>query len=169
MKSFSVLILVSLFGVLGFSQPDLPDDYKLETTEDFQKYQPAAEAAMRWLLETPVSQGAAVNKQLNGFVLQWIKGNPKIEADPRLEMIGPMIKRGYQYGPEMMLIYQSAMAMAEIQNLPLTRGQKHLVGVQAMLDAYQLIKDEAPYPFLNKMEKRQKKGKLAYWVEQKVR
>ncbi|MCB0853755.1 MAG: hypothetical protein KDD63_16130 [Bacteroidetes bacterium] len=170
MKSIKLFILLLSVYFAGFPQQPMmpPENYQLETTEDFQNHRIQAEKAMRWLMETPIPKGAAISKTLNGFVIEWIKGAP-IEIETRIEMLGPMIKQEYQYGPEMLLIYQSGMAVAEIENLPLTSGQKQLVGIHAMINAYQMIKAEAPFHYLDKMEKLQKKGKLAYWVEQKIR
>ena len=84
MKQTIILTTLFLSAVLTssnlFSQSsfELPDNMKLKTPEDYEKYEGTFIEASKWLENTDLDKEEAKRKSINAFVIEYITGSPTI-------------------------------------------------------------------------------------------
>lgn len=55
--------------------------FKLETKEDYAKYEKDVVDAYRWLMKTPVDVEPRQREALNSFLIEWISGSPNVTIE----------------------------------------------------------------------------------------
>lgn len=75
------IIVFCLTPFLGWAQPTLPDEFELNTPEDYPQYQEIVIESLQWLLKTPLEEEVNLRAKQNAFDLIWLSGSPTISLD----------------------------------------------------------------------------------------
>lgn len=157
--------------------PDIPVEYTLQTTEDFQAHQADAVASMRWLMGT-FPQDADVQrwKAARNLAMDWAEGLPQ----PRLNTVAPILDpvvqdRKFIYGQYVRMAYLFGKALYVVEHPrddavydPL---ELELAAIDAMLEYYGTFRradPEARSPKLERLARKKRRGKLEGWVAKKL-
>lgn len=81
-KTLITLFLTILFIQSGFSQEfNVPNNVKLESDEDFRKYEADILNCINWLENTPVNQNSNKRKKASTFLMLWATGTPTVTIE----------------------------------------------------------------------------------------
>lgn len=59
----------------------LPDEYVLNTQEDYEAHEELVVQCLEWLLDTPLNENRNHRNEVNGFIMIWLSGSPEISLD----------------------------------------------------------------------------------------
>jgi len=80
MKSFLCAIMICFISFSIYGQRyDFPENYKLETEEDFATYKEDVIKSANWLIAAPTNKDRQKRQKINIFILEWVKKNPDVE------------------------------------------------------------------------------------------
>ena len=133
----SVILLVSfvLCAFLAHAQAfEVPQNYSLNTAEDFTRYEPDIVNCAGWLEGTPVKQETEKRKDASRFLLTWLTGSPDITME-----IQPYVGDITRNNPELIGAYMGGWARYAIQHKSdYDKIQAHLEAVKSALKLYKL-------------------------------
>lgn len=78
MRRLVFILTLCFFPIFGFSQPDVPEEYRLETAADYETLKPVIIQSLKWLLKTPLEEEINLRAKHSAFVLIWLSGNPTV-------------------------------------------------------------------------------------------
>ena len=79
MKKSIFVALLSFMSVVVCGQSfEVPKNYKLETKEDYQKYEPQVLQAIDWALKTPLNKEIDKRTEVYTFLMAWVEGTPNV-------------------------------------------------------------------------------------------
>lgn len=133
MKQLLTLLFLS-FAALTVSaqEAEVPQNYVLESDNDFQKYEPDAIRCIDWLLLTPCALQPEKHAAVNEFLLKWISGTPAVTVEINSQVVNFMDKN-----PILLVVYMAGWtryALADKGNQNLLSGT--LKGLEAVMNFY---------------------------------
>jgi len=166
------LTAVSLFvSILFFSNNaicqdfDVPDNYQLESKEDYSKYEKDMVNAAKWLVATPLNEQEAKHKEVSAFVIKWIIGSPTVTVE-----IYPTIMDFDKKNSGMMIIYMASFAKHVLENnysKDVRANQK--AALHDMISVYKTGKGIKKDKKMEKLIKADDEGKLDEWLAENLK
>jgi hypothetical protein len=103
----AILTIMSLSGGRSFAQQSftLPADIKLDTREDYAKYEKTMVEAAKWLEQTDLDKETDMRARINAFCIKWITGSPNVTVD-----IGAQLAKIYGKNETLLVIYMASYA-----------------------------------------------------------
>ena len=81
MKSLlKITLLVAPFYIFS-QQYDFPENYKLDTKEDYIKYREDIVKSTDWLVAAPANRHYEKRKRINAFILEWVSGESDLSVN----------------------------------------------------------------------------------------
>jgi len=164
-RSIVLILFLVPAAVLGQSlAPDVPNDVRYKNKDDYRNYQDKAQELMQWVVDTPLNEHPQARKKVNTFLMKWMTGSPNVHLELHPEVLGNIIDEELM-GMDFMIIYLSAMGLAELEGQP-TDDQQTMQhrGAQSMVKAYTTIRENWKQKHLERLYKLEQKGKLKDWV-----
>ncbi|WP_196886504.1 hypothetical protein [Aureivirga sp. CE67] len=80
MKNFKLTIFLFLGVTIQMFAQDftVPENYKLETRADYEKYKPNVVKAVDWYINTPLNQEKEKRAKVYKFLFDWVQGSPDV-------------------------------------------------------------------------------------------
>ncbi|MFL5809282.1 MAG: hypothetical protein ACJ749_07150 [Flavisolibacter sp.] len=162
-----ILICLSLaIAKVTFSQDYIvPANYKLESKEDYTKYEKDIIGAAKWLLTTPFDEQQEKRKEVSAFVAKWINGSPTVNVE-----INPTIMDFEKKNPGMLVLYMASSAKYVLENnYSRDMRAKHKAALHDMIGVYQkgaaIKKDKK----MEKLIESDAKGKIDEWLDSNLK
>lgn len=85
MRSLIITISLFVFPLLFWAQVELPEEFVLDSPEDYPQYREVVIESLQWLLKTPLEEEVNLRAKHNAFDLIWLSGSPSfsLEIDSR--------------------------------------------------------------------------------------
>lgn len=110
---FFLMVLMTGYATSSWAQKkfEVPENYELNTAEDYAKYEPAIINAAKWLEDTDLDREKEKRQKVNAFVLKWIAGSPTVTIELS-EPIGKLCSKN----EELFGVYLSAYSRSALEN-----------------------------------------------------
>lgn len=162
MKKSVLSCFLLLFSVLVFAQEfEVPDNYTLNTDEDYDKYEQDVVRCFNWLLATPLGNEPNKRKDSNAFLMKWLMGSSKVHIEIKPEIVTFM-----NTSPELLMIFMGGWATHSLTSQDFdNKVAGSLAGLESVMNFYTQNK-----PVLGKIKEVEKyiklksKGKLKRYV-----
>jgi len=165
MKNYLILILLSILSLNVFSQNfQVPKDYKLESKDDYAKYEGQVIACIDWLLATPISQEPEKRQEVNSFLVKWLSGSPDVNVDIQQEIVT------FVDSPECLLIFMGGWAKYAIENQDFaSKRNGNIAGIESVIEFYGKNKDIiGKNKNIEKYVKLKEKGELISFIQSRI-
>ncbi|WP_299124096.1 hypothetical protein [uncultured Winogradskyella sp.] len=167
-KSIVTSILIILFIQTSLSQEfKIPNNVKLESAEDYKKYETDILNCINWLENTPVNQNSDKRTLANAFLMQWATGTPTVTIEMQAFQLDLTKKN-----PELLMIFLGGWIKYVIQN-PSEKDNiesGNIAGINSIIKVYSANKGDGL-----KKDKRIEKlikmdtSELQKWVADKLK
>lgn len=141
---------------------EIPNNLKLENTEDYNKTEQLVLNSTTWLLNTPITENTNKRKEINAFLIKWMTGSPTVTID-LVSGIVPLDST------DCLISFMSGWTKYSIENN--YSGNKiecALAGVKNAIEFYTKNKLElGKNSNMEKLIKQHKKRKLKKYIETK--
>ncbi len=128
MKTITLTILLNTLSFGLFSQDYMvPQNYKLEKAEDYERYEKDMRATYEWLMNTPIQEQEQKRIDANGFLIDWLSGSPNVHIEIKMEMINSMEKTS-----DFLIIFMGGWA---IKTLEIKDYKNKIEGTKAGIEA----------------------------------
>jgi hypothetical protein len=104
-----LLTTVAFQGQSG--APDIPDEFILESEEDYRGYEALAKKGLAWLLDTPLDEFVEERNEVNAFALIWMSGCPYLKLDITSDVM-PFLDTH----PDLIYPFMHAMALYKLNH-----------------------------------------------------
>jgi len=155
---FAVCMSTSSFAQYEFLVPD----YKLETKEDYAKYEQDIVRAANWLEATPIGKDDAKRKSVNGFVIAWVSGSPSVSVQ-LYSTVGKITDKN----PELLAMFIAGYARYALENnYDKDEVKSYVAAIKSMINLYNLGGAVKKNKTLQKVIEAEKSGNLENWVKE---
>lgn len=157
MSKFFFILAFIVYPFLSWSQPDLPEEFVLDTPEDYPQYQELVIESLQWLLRTPLEEAVNLRAKHNAFDLIWLSGSPSVSIDINSKAMPFMENHEELFYTFMhgMAMYQLKHPDAEVNEIKL-----HSYGLKAVAEMVLKSYDIDMDPTLRKIIKAYRKKKI---------
>lgn len=158
----SCLFVALLLSVnSAFSQEfNVPENYQLNSREDYTKYEKDIIGAAKWLVTTPLNEQQEKRKEISAFVVKWVNGSPAVNVE-----INPTIMDFEKKNAGMLTIYMSSSARYVLENnYSSDMRAKHKAALHDMITIYKSGKGIRKDKKMEKLIKSDDDGKLDEWL-----
>jgi len=133
-----VIVLLITIVINSHAQTfEVPKDYKLESNEDYLKYEKDVIEAVNWILETPISENKPKRKEVNNFIMKWITGSPDVTIY-LTSYVTPFIEN-----PDLRMVYLGGLAKYSIESkYNKDETKKTIAGINDVIEFYENNKKE---------------------------
>ena len=143
----------------------VPANYKLESREDYTKYEKDIIDAAKWLVATPFNEQQEKRKEVSTFVVKWINGSPTVNVE-----INPTIMDFEKKNPGMLVLYMASSAKYVLENnYSKDMRAKHKAAIHDMMGVYQKGKAIEKDKKMEKLIESDGKGKMDEWLEKNMK
>lgn len=138
MKSLFLALLMSVFFSGVFSQSfEVPEDYKLEKGEDYERYEDDILKCINWLMNTPPNEESEKRDKASKFYLEWIAGTPAVTIELNLD-VAPFAEKS----PELLIIYMGGWTKKALNSDdPVSIVDGSEAGLISVVEYYQKYED----------------------------
>ena len=146
------------------NEADGGEEFRLETAEDYAKYEQLVINGHNWLLNTPVEQEVAKRKEINGFLVQWISGSPSVSVEITESIVT------YLGCPDCLMMFMSGWTAKALESGDFdNKFEGNLAGTESVIAFYKsnkkvLGKNKA----IEKLAKLKEKGKLKDFIRENM-
>jgi len=82
MKKYFFVVLICFLNLSLFAQNfEIPENIKLETKEDYKKYEQDILNAINWTKKVSLSEQKMKRKKVNAFLFKWMSGTPSVSIE----------------------------------------------------------------------------------------
>ena len=160
-----LFITLALFIVTFASQAqnvEIPDEISLITPEDFKNSEDLLLQSIEWLNETPIDKQTKKRKEINGFVMRWLTESPSVSIEVK-EGLAPL------GCPDCLMAFLTGWTKYSLENnYSKNKVNCALAGIENSIELYTKNKDViGKNSEIEKLIKKQRKGKLRDFVESK--
>ncbi|MET4105317.1 hypothetical protein [Hymenobacter sp. UYP22] len=160
---FAAFLLLTASATQAQTSYKAPTGYSFQTADDYAEYEPQVIAAVNWLEKTPMNQQAALRKETDQFLFQWISGSSSVSVQLQ-KYVADLAGQD----SELLMLFMGGWARYQLQH-PETKDPAVLntEGIRTMLRAYQTggFKKNKQ---LDELVKLDSKGTLAEWVKKQL-
>lgn len=149
------------FTFIAFCQsPEIPDDVKLETAQDYKDKEQLVLKSIQWLANTPINQQIDERKKVNTFLIQWLTGSPSVSIELRSEFLPDNCA-------DCMMSFMAGWTKYSLENdYSKDKVACAIAGINSVIALYEKNKESlGRNADIEKMIKRKKKEKLQKYVE----
>jgi len=165
-KSILLLLIVMTANFIFAQNIFIPKNYKLETSEDFQKYEKDALECINWLNEKKFDQYVDERKEAYLFVYKWIVTNPNYDYGNITTIMADIIDDNNPFRAELIMAYLMGEIKFAANNKNTTHLKIHLAGIENLLA---VAENNSHLNFnskaVNKYSKHKKQDKLESWIK----
>ena len=138
MKKFLLTLLLITGSSYVFSQNfEVPENYSLETEEDFSKYQQDVIDGINWLEKTPVNAISSKKDETIQFLLLWMIGSPDVHIEIKAEIVNFL-----NTSPDLLIFFLGGWTKYTLETKDSSNKTANSVaGINAVIDFYQKNKD----------------------------
>lgn len=165
MKKTTLTLCLLLFVAFSNAQSyDLPKDIKLDSKEDYAKYEKDVIEATNWLIASPLSKETEKRKEVNAFLMVWLTGSP----DVTIELNGEIVT--FMDCGECLIIFMGGWAKYAIESKDYKDASKgNLAGIESVIEFYKKNKATiGKNKNIEKLIKLQDKKELADFIKSKL-
>lgn len=145
--------------------PEIPDEFVLESEDDYRHYEALAKKGMAWLLDTPVDEFTDERNEVNAFVLLWLSGSPYVNLDISSDVM-PFLESH----PDLIYPFMHGMALYKINHGKCEDAiQLHAEGLRGVAKVLGNTKSIKKNRELRDLVKANKKGRLLAHTEALMR
>ncbi len=145
---------------------DVPKNYKLETSEDFQKYEKDALECINWLDKKKFDQYVDERKEAYLFVYKWIITNPNYDYGNITTVMADVINDNNPFRAELIMAYLMGEIKFVANNKNAPNLKIHLAGIENLLA---VAENNSHLNFnskaVKKYSKLKKQEKLESWIK----
>lgn len=166
MKPFRYFALVCFlaFGSAAHAQEfDVPK-YKMETAEDYSKYEQDVVACVNWLEATPMTEQELKRKEANAFLVKWISGSPTVTIELNVAMVKFMDKN-----PALLSMFMGGWARYVIEHKDDNKVKGTLAGLRSVIKVYNMGRGVKKDKEIEKLHKLDQKGELENWIRKNLK
>lgn len=159
-KILICLLFVST-GLLA-QEVEIPNDLKLENSEDYKKTEQLVLNSSEWLLKTPISENPSKRKEVNAFLMKWMTGSPTVS----IELVSGIVPLDC---PDCLMSFMSGWTKHSLENdYSKNKVECAVAGAENAIEFYINNKSKlGKNSDMEKLIKQQKKGKLKKFVKSK--
>ncbi|MDR9398544.1 MAG: hypothetical protein RI562_05730 [Salibacter sp.] len=153
---------MSVFLSGSFAQSfDVPESYKLEKGEDYEKYEGEILNCINWLMNSEPNKESEKRDEASKFYLEWIAGTPDVTIDLNLD-VAPFAEKS----PELLIIYMGGCTKKALNSdEPVSIVDGSETGLISVIEYYQKYEDTLEKNRkVKKLIRLQKKEKLHQFV-----
>ncbi len=113
------------------------DEIKMETPEDYERYEPEILKAINYLENSPAEKDPDTRVAINGFVLLWLTGTPKVSIELDVS-ITELTKKN----PQLLMAYMGGWTKFALENPAQAKDSKrgNLEGIKGIIRTYKVSK-----------------------------
>lgn len=158
-----LLCLATLFTTAVVAQDfEVPADVKLDSKEDYVKYEKDIIRAAKWLEARPIAKDDNKRIQVNMFVMQWLTGSPTVTVTMR-----PVALDLTDKNPQLLMVFMASYTRWALENNYSKEDQKgYLAGIKSIINLYNLGGDIKKDKDLQKVIEADKAGTLEAWLSE---
>lgn len=140
------------------------NEYKLETKDDFAKYEQDVIDLFNWLVENPIGEEPEKRKEINAFLLQWLTGSPNVTVELSEKIVT------YMDCGECLMMFMGGWTKYALETRDFNNKVKgNLAGTESVIKFYlankkQLGKNRS----IEKLIKLKEKNKLEEFIKSKI-
>lgn len=167
LKHLLPFMVSALLSISSFAQtPSIPQDYTLDSDEDYAPYHQSVVELTNWLESTPMDENVEQRNEAIKFVFTWVQGSPDVSVILNAELI-PFTEKN----PDLIFTYlfrQAAYLIEHPEEKDMVKVQK--LALESCISVYLenlgkgIVKDKA----MNKIIKMRDKGTMEAWIESKL-
>lgn len=169
MKNASIFIaflsIILFSSKSGFSQKfQVPADYKLETVEDFRRYDKDIIKCADWLEKAKISDDNKNLQSAINFIAEWVSGCPYVEfsQNVRVDIL-------FNDNPKLRVYYMGGWARNVVQKQGKTSKVENCVaGLRSAIKVYKANKSLERNSSFDEIIKIDNEGKLFEWVADRI-
>ena len=166
-KTLGILFLLTFFFTgTGVAQTFVvPENYKLKTPEDYDKYQPDVLACIDWLEATPSDQATEKRQEATAFFITWLTGSPKVSVS-----VFGFVADLADKNPDLMIIFLGGGTrfILENQDAASDNFKVSMAGLNSVLDVYEKRKGVKKDKYVANLVELRKKGELDAWLKEQL-
>jgi hypothetical protein len=145
---------------------DIPQNPSLRTNEDYVAQEPIVRVAIDWLMKTPPGDQVEKRKDVEAFLLNWMRGTKAISMG-----IDSKILTFMDSSPDLLMIFMAGWAKYALET---KEGDNQVTGnihgLEAVIDYYTKFKQSAAKDKrVEKYVKMKADGTLTKFIEKNVR
>lgn len=163
---FSIAILFVLsIGQIKSQNFDVPEDYVLESKEDYTKYEKDVIACANWMENSPLIKD---NKRIeaNSFFITWLTGSPTVTVSIDADFVVKYTEKN----PDLLVIFMAGWARYSLENNYSKDIQKgYYEGYKSIINVYKKGVGVKKDKNMEKLIKLYEKGELENWITENVR
>ena len=164
-KTLGILLLLTVF-ISGTSIAQtfvVPENYKLKTPEDYDKYQPDILACIDWLEATPSDQATEKRQEAAAFFITWLTGSPKVSVT-----VYGFVADLADKNSDLMIIFLGGGTRFILENPDAATDnfKVSLAGLNSVLDVFEKGKGVKKDKFVANLVEMRKKGELETWLKE---
>lgn len=133
-----VIILLMTYAINSYAQTfEVPENYKLETKEDYAKYENHVIEAVNWIIETPISENKPKRKEVNKFIMKWLTGSSDVTIYLSSD-VTPFINN-----PDLRMVYMGGLVKYSIESKDYKNELKKVIaGINSVIIFYEINKED---------------------------
>lgn len=108
---FIAFILMAIGSIGQSGAPDIPDEFSLNTLEDYQQHEALLKKGLAWLLNTPLDEFVDERNEVNAFVLLWLSGSPYVKLEISSDVL-PFLETD----PDLIYPFMHGMALYKLNH-----------------------------------------------------
>ncbi len=138
-KTIITLLLTVLFFQTSFSQEfTIPKNVKLDSAEDYKKYETDIINCINWLENTPINTNTEKRTLANAFLTQWAMGTPTVTIEMQSFQIDLTTKN-----PDLLMTFMGGWIKYSIENPTIknTTEAGNITGINSIIKVYSKNKD----------------------------
>jgi len=162
MKALKMTLILTLISIGVLAQTfEVPENYKLENSIDYDTYENDVINCVDWLMKTPLNEQIEKRKEANAFLFKWISGSTKVHIEVKQEIVT------FMDAPELLMIFIGTWAKHSIESKDFNnRIDGTMTGVESVIDFYTKNKGLiSKNKGVEKYIKMKEKGTLKEYVE----
>ncbi len=133
-----VTILLMTFVINSYAQTfEVPENYILESKEDYLKYEKNVIEAANWIIDMPITEDRSKRKEVSAFLMKWLTGNPNVSIYLSYD-IAPFIDN-----PDLRMVFIGGLTKYSLDSIENKNElDKNIAGVNAVIEFYENNKKE---------------------------
>jgi hypothetical protein len=162
MKAIGLTVIFILFHFAAPAQDfEVPKNYKLETSKDYDTYEKDIVNCVNWLTNTAVNVQTDKRKEANAFLLKWLSGSSKVHIEIKQEIVT------FMDNGELLMIFIGSWAKYSLESGDFNNKIKGTsAGLESVIDFYTKNKGLIPKnKGVDQYLKMKEKGTLKEYIE----
>jgi hypothetical protein len=133
---FTLLLALALpFNLSAQEEFELPDDIILKEKEDYKAHEGTIVNACKWLEENPIGTQQPKRRVVNGFVMKYAEGSPKVTINISENLLALFMKNG-----DLLCVYYARYCTNYLSNDSTKEADLILASLKSVITAYNSAK-----------------------------